>query len=142
MNGTTWKSSLANDLYPRVIRCGAARGTSSLTKESRWRGANDSTQGACAPRKRRFITPAPLRKRNLRRRNILPAAAQHPRHPNQFVEEFCSPSDKAFIDQFAVFAKNFGGISKINVVENGDEPELAHYRQKRLDHTRTSERTG
>jgi hypothetical protein len=57
--------------------------------------------------------------------------AQHSRHPNQFVEEFRSPSDKAFIKQFAVFAKNFGGISKINVVENGDEPELAHDRQKR-----------
>ena len=47
--------------------------------------------------------------------------AQHPRHPDQFIEEFCRPSDKTFIEQPPIFAKDFSGICEIHIVKDGNE---------------------
>ena len=65
----------------------------------------------------------------LRRRNVLPPMAQHLRHPDEFIEEFCRPSDKTFIEELSIFPKDFADISKIHVIENRNETELAHDRQ-------------
>ncbi len=97
-------------------------------KESRWRGANNSTRDACAPRQRGVTALPRVMRWTLRRRNVFAAVTQHARHPNQFIEEFGSPSHETFIEKPSIFAKNFRSMSKINVVENSDEPELAHHR--------------
>src|SRR2546430_11154673 len=73
---------------------------------------------------------APRSERSLRRRNIFAAVAQHPRHPNQFIKKFCRPSDEMFIEQLPVFGKNFASMSKINIVEDSNEAELAHQDRK------------
>src|SRR5207248_9195395 len=77
----------------------------------------------------------------LRRRNVLAAVPQHTRHPNQFVEEFRSPSDKFFIKQFSLLAEDFADRTKIYVIKDSNKPELTHHRKQRLDYARAAERT-
>jgi len=48
--------------------------------------------------------------------------AQHPRHPDQFIEEFCRPSDKTFIEQPPIFAKDFSGIAKFTSLKMVTRP--------------------
>src|SRR5207237_178520 len=68
--------------------------------------------------------------------------AQHPRQPNQFVEEFRRATDKTLIEQFSIVAEDFADRAKIDVIENGNQPQLAHDRQQRFNHTRTAELPG
>src|SRR5207247_977474 len=76
------------------------------------------------------------------RRDILPAMAQHPRHPDHFVEEFVHPPDIVFIKELATIIEEASDFSEVHVLENHDETELAQDRQKIFDYTRAAKRPG
>src|SRR6266571_4995845 len=73
-------------------------------------------------------------------RNIFSAVAKNSRHPDQLIQKFVHASDITLIEQIALLIEECPDLSKIDVLENCNETQLAHHRQEILNHTRAAKR--
>jgi hypothetical protein len=75
-------------------------------------------------------------------RNVFPAISECVGHPDHFVQKLVRSSHKRGVEQIARFIKKFEDIAEVEVEENGNESQLAHWGEAILNHASAAERTG